>query len=818
MKNFIVKGLHHENSLYKQINIMHLRLAKLLDIISIFEYKYYFRKYKNKYMRRNMIKRMPNKLSALALAVLAAANTTHAQEKDTSLSGLMLEEIVVTAQKREQLASDVPVAVTALDARALQRQGINEAQDLKNIIPNFSAGEYQGEVKINIRGVGQLIQSSNPGIAIHVDGVYQPRAALAGLLQADVAGVEVLRGPQGTTYGRNANGGAVNYTTESAGDEFGGFVHVGFADYDETTIRGAFDVPVTDAVRARVMLNSWDRGEGFYENVGAGGDGGEGDSFSARFRLDADFSETLSGSLIFSHAEVEGSFGVFDSITPVPASVINRPAFQAGPFSFDNSLFGTSPRTDDLDPLQISQDQTANQDREYQSLTGILNWEINDTFSLRSITGFQSWDDFRFTENDLTNGNIVDATVREEIDTFSQELNLTFATENSSGVVGLFYLNDEAVGTQRLEFQNTILFGPGPVPGGSQVNADWNPYENNSIALFADMNYDITDRLSIIAGIRFAEEEVDLGQSSGFFANTPAGFAPPGPPGVVVPLNVCQAPALELINGGVGTPFQQPTLEYSITTPKIGLAFAATDDNNLYATYSEGFKSGGYGLRTGCGDQYDEETVASFEIGSKNTFADGRVRLNATAFMYDYEGYQIEQLQGFAFAIQNADAAEVRGVELESTIAVTDNLIALINGSYQKHEFTDYRAIDSLNPQLGEQDLSGNPLPATPDATLNVGLIYQLNNGLGFQLNASYKSEINFREFDNIEDGQESYTLVNAAITWDSEDDKFNVRFYADNLTDEEYVGFLFSSSLTSNRIGTWGAPRQIGAEVRYNF
>ena len=684
----------------------------------------------------------------------------------------------------------------------LRAQGINKPEDLRNIIPNFAVGTYQGETKITIRGVGQLIQASNPGVAIHIDGVYQPRSSMAGLTQVDMAGVEVLRGPQGTTYGRNASGGAVNYTTTAAGDELGGYVLGSFSEYNERRLQAAIDVPISDAVRTRLTVDSWDRGEGIYENRGDAGDAGEGDTLLARFRVDADFSDTVSGTFILSHAEVDGSFVMFDNITPIPETVRTRSAIPGL-----NDIFFTPPEDSSLEaPLQISHNTKTENVREAQSIAAILDWEINDVFDFKSITAVQTWEDLRVTENDLTNGDIIDGVVQEEGDTFTQEFNLTFSTDSASGVVGLFYLSDELEGDQNLTFRNSVWFG-GPIPPGSEVRATWQPYENDSIALFADINYDLTDSLSLIAGVRYSEEEIDLDQSGAFFFNLPGlGLTALGPP------NPC---AIAWLADEAVT---HETLDYNILTPKIGLGYAVSDNSNLYATYSEGFKSGGYGLRTGCGDSYDEEEVKSFEIGSKNVLADGRLRLNATAFFYDYEGYQIEQLVGFAFDIDNAEAAEVMGVELESSYVVNDNLIITANASHQRSEFTDHTSFDGLAPQLGVQDVSGNPLPGAPDTTVNLGVVYQTNSGFTFQVNASYKSEINFREFGNSEDAQDAYTVVNAVARWDSENDKINLRLFANNLTDEEYVEALFTSSLTENRIGTWATPRQIGFEARYNF
>lgn len=755
------------------------------------------------------------KVSKTPLAVLVPflgmGNTLAVAQEDDSLSALFLEEVVVTAQKREESIQDVPVAVTALDSRLLKAQGINEPKDLKNVIPNFAVGDYQGETKITIRGVGQLVQASNPGVAVHIDGVYQPRASMAGLAQVDMAGVEVLRGPQGTTYGRNANGGAVNYSTTAPGEEFGGYVLGSVAEFNETRVQAALDMPISESVRTRLSVDRWERGEGYLENAGSGEDGLEGDTMLARFRVDVDFSESVYGSFSVTHAEVDGSFNVFDVIDDINPNT-DIPGF-------NDPLVAAAPLVNGLnDPLAFAQNTTASQDREYQAIAGTLRWDINDTLSLKSITAMQSWEDSRVGDLDLTNADIVDSTTEEEGDTITQEFNLTFATDWASGVLGLFYLNDELDGTQTLIFRNSAVTG-GPVPPGFIVPGQWAPYENESVAAFADMSFDLSDSLSLIAGVRFAQEEVNLDQAGGALApafptDTEAlgGFRPPGPPGVIVPYDACQEAFL------TNTTFSHDSVDYDVVTPRLGLGYAASENNNLYATYSEGFKSGGFALRTGCGEEYDEETVSSFEIGSKNVLADGRVRLNATAFFYDYEGYQIEQLVGFGFELTNAEAAEVLGLELESTFLVNNNFSIIANASYQQSEFTDYTATDSLNPQLGAQDVSGNPLPGAPDATANISVIYEMDNGFVFQVNASYKSEINFREFDNDADAQEAYTLWNANIRWESEDDTINARLYANNLTDEEYVQAAFASSLTRNRLGTWGAPRQVGLEVSYNF
>ena len=741
---------------------------------------------------------------AAAVAFASVSGSAIAQNSSSSVSSL-IEEIVVTAQKREQNIQDVPIAVTSLSADVLEAQGINDAIDLRNVIPNFSVGRYQGETKVTIRGVGQLVQGSNPGVAMHLDGVYQPRVTAGDLIQLDMAGVEVLRGPQGTTYGRNASGGAVNFSTTAPAEEFGGFIKAGLAEYDETQIQGAMDVPLSDAVRARISFDKTDRNEGYYENVGDGADGGLADNTSVRVRLDADISETVSAKLIMSHAE---SFitNSFDSLSPPSARALQG-----------NPILGTAPTTEGLSNLQFSQDQPSDIDREYQSLAAIVDWNINDTFDLRSITAVQQWEELRNSDVDLTNGNLVRSTVYTDSDTLSQELNLTFNLDNASGVVGLFYFDDEVTGSNFLPFENGGFFGGTVFLGETASRSAWDPYQSDSLAIYADLNYDVTEDLSLILGLRYTDEEISLRQTGGFFAEVA--------PGVIMPLGR----PTQCTTGFV----EHEPKKYTVTTPRAGLNYNISDNNSFYATYSQGFKSGGFSYRSGCGISYNEETVNAYEIGSKNLFADGRVRLNVSAFFYDYEGYQIEALNGLVFEVSNANAAEVYGLEFETITAITDQLSLVANASYQKSEFTDHETADGLgprdpNPLFGQPgqpptvlrvvSVEGNPLPGTPDATLNVSFIYDFSQGVSLQIGASYKSAINFREFNNEADEQKAYTLVNANLRWVSDDERLSVRIWGENLTDKEYIQAAYISSLTQNRLGSWGSPRQIGAEVRFEF
>ncbi|MDF8335907.1 TonB-dependent receptor [Novosphingobium cyanobacteriorum] len=204
----------------------------------------------------------------------------------------MVDELVVTAQKRSETVQDIPAAITAVSGAVLQQRGVSQPEGLQFIVPSMQAGRLLGQTAITIRGVG--LNQGSPGVAIHVDGVYQPRPSMGDLAQTDIARVEVLRGPQGTLYGRNANGGVVNFVTQDPTDRFEGYVLGSYASYDEGRLQGVLNVPVNERIRARLVLDSWRRDEGFVKNVLPGGqDVDRGRATSGRFKLAVDVTDDL---------------------------------------------------------------------------------------------------------------------------------------------------------------------------------------------------------------------------------------------------------------------------------------------------------------------------------------------------------------------------------------------------------------------------------------------------------------------------------------------------------------------------------------------
>lgn len=708
------------------------------------------------------------------------------------------EEIVVTAQRRAENIQDIPASITAVSGDVLEERGITSAADLRLLVPNVTGGSLRGDTAIGIRGIGLNVTGSSPGVAVHVDGVYQPRPSMADLTQVDVQRAEVLRGPQGTLYGRNANGGVVNFITQAPGDEFGGYLTGSYQSFSESRIQGAVDLPLSDAISVRLTGDRWERGDGFVENVLPGGqDLDKGDSWMARLNLVADISDTFSAQLIATHAERHGPFVYFTNVgQPLADSIAFNPSLATA----------NIPQS----PLTTAQNDPADQDRTYDSYALTLNVDPVDGVSFKSITALQRFEDNWAADFDATNVSLAVRTEEQLAETFTQEFTATLENDRVTAILGAFYMHDEFSSRLRFSFpggaRNIAPLGSPagpPLPPGASLFAFALPYTTENVGLFGDVTIHVTDHFRIFGGVRYSEDNQEITQNNAVLGipNGSGGFNP-------IPPTVCNA---------------TNRLSFNSTTPRFGVQYDLTPDSMLYASYSQGFKVGGFNYRTGCGANYLPEELTAYEIGSRNQF--GALTLNASAFYYDYTDMQVEQLVGLAFILENAEEARSVGLEVEANYRPNDHVTLYGNMAFTEAEFVTFSNVDVLNrvtlPAL--QDLEGNPLPNAPGFSGNFGFSYETNpilagGALTFRGDLSYKSRIQFREFDNDADSQEAYALLGASVQWTSPDGRYFVRAFGRNLTDEEYYQGLAQSSLTGTRFVSWGAPRQIGIELRTNF
>ena len=722
---------------------------------------------------------MPATFRSLMYATALFAPTLVATETLAQAGqGAEVGEIVVTALKRETSLQDVPAAVSAVSGAELEERGITQPSDLQFIVPSMQAGRLLGQTSVTIRGVG--LNQGAPGVAIHVDGVYQPRPSMGDLTQIDVRRVEVLRGPQGTLYGRNANGGVVNFISNAPSDVFEGYLMGSYASYDERRIQGVVNVPVSNRVRARLVADHWRRGEGFVENVLPGGqDIDRGESTSARLRVAVDVTDNLTWDLAAHGLTASGPTAYFVLYNaPTPLAIANNP-YLAGA-----NVPLTPHRTSANDPIDA--------DRDYTGASSTLTWDLGD-LQFRSISGYARIADHELRDDDTSNISAFPAQRTERSRSFTQEFNLSGTVGAVDAVLGAFYLRDEKYESQSYSFP----LGFTPLPPNSSAFFETSRYLSTSYAVFGDATINLTDRVRIIGGIRYSEDEQEVSQRNYMQ------FGPAGPP-------VFTCPA------------QTNDVRFTSTTPRLGAQYDLSENSNLFATFSRGFKVGGFNF-SACNQQYQPEEVTSYEIGWKNRLLDGALTLNIGAFFYDYTDLQLYQIVGFSSQITNAAAAEVTGLELEAAWRPDDHWTLNANLSLLEATFTEFTNTDSLDPALGAQDVSGNYLANSPKISFNFGLAYRSDPILAggrvtARADVSYRSEIYFREFNLPLDSQDQYTLVNASLIWDSPDETFRIRAFVTNLTGEDYITRMGASDNFGSRYVTWGAPRQVGLELRANF
>lgn len=718
----------------------------------------------------------------LASTILAAASPAFAQEAASAAPATSSEEIVVTAQKRAETVQQVPVAITALNSSMLEQRGITNPGGLQFAVPSMQVGKLIGATAITIRGVG--LNQGAPGVAVHVDGVYQPRPSMGDLLQIDLERVEVLRGPQGTLYGRNANGGVVNFITKGPTDKYEGYILGSYQNYNEGRVQGMLNLPFNDAVKMRVVLDWNKRGDGFVKNIIPGGQ-------------DVDKSETFSGRVKFAfelapnlHLDLSSTF--LHQTGPSQYFVLhNQPTAQAVAL---NPVLATA--TYSFKPWETTANDPINTRRNFSMTSATLGWDLGNV-SLKSISGMTFLRDNSVADDDGINVSLFPVVRNYFSKTFSQEFNVAAHLGRADIVSGLYYLNDDL----RHVLDHHLVDGvsvtsPQGLPPGSQFTFQIPRYKTEVKAAFADVTVKATDRLSLIAGVRYSEETQSQTQT------TTVTFGTGGPT-----IATC--------------PTRTNDVKFTSTTPRFGARYEFSDDVNAYVTYSKGFKAGGFNQYS-CNNQFNPEKLTSYEGGIKTQLFDRTVTLNLSAFYYDYDNLQISQVVGLTRIITNAAAARVKGAEVEASWRPDEHWSINGNLSLLDAKYVNFTNTNGLAPELGVQVLNGNTLNQSPKVSSNFGIGYRTSpteiGTFSFRSDVSQRSTIYFREFNGPLDLQNPYALLSASVTWESPDETYRVRLFGTNLTNKAYIAQMDSSDNFGARFISWGAPRQYGVEFRAKF
>jgi iron complex outermembrane receptor protein len=703
-----------------------------------------------------------------------------------------VDELVVTAQKREESLQDIPAAVSAIGAEAIADRGLRTVQDLQYLTPSFQAGTGFNTTVIFLRGVGQSV--GQPGVAMHVDGIYQPRSFQTALSQVDLARIEVLRGPQGTLYGRNATAGAVNFITNAPTDTFEGYVMGGYGSFDTAKLQGVVNMPISDRLRARVAVDYSNQGEGYIENIIPGGpDLGALETLQGRIRLQYDLNEdaTIDLSLFGLKQEGVGEYLLLHNF-PTAASIARNPYLANVIVPFE--------------PWKTSANRESDREAEAYGGTLTLTWNVGENTVLKSLTSFARYNYDNTFDADGAQLDIFPTWNRLNSRTITQEFNLSSKSGPVDWLVGAYILDDKAQSYTRYQFPLGLALsvgGPRVIPNGN-LNIVTAPYKITSYAAFADATWNVSDRFRVLVGGRYSEEEQDR-----------VGWNIAGP--VFVP-----AFGISIISAACTACFNQA--KFHSFTPRLGVQYDLDEDKNLYFTISKGFKSGGINAPSlgPTATAFAPEKLLAYEGGFKSRLFDRSVTFNATAFYYDYTDFQLSQIIGLSGFITNASAASVKGLEFEGAWTPDEHWSLLGNLSLLDAKYDAFINTDGLAPELGVQNLEGKRLNYSPEASGNIGVQYrtdELSFGrLSARADLYMTSKIYFREFNLPLDAQDAYSRLDLNFIWDSVGEKFRARAYVNNATNEAYISTLATSDNFGARYINWAPPRTYGLELTAKF
>lgn len=703
-----------------------------------------------------------------------------------------LEEVLVTAQKRQESMQEVPIAVTAISGDAITQQNITNIVGLNNALPNVQINQFSNSpdsAVFTIRGIG--VNDADPyvgtTVSVVVDGVVVGvnTAALVSLF--DIERIEILRGPQGTLFGANTTGGVVNVVTKQPTGEFGGEAQLALGNYDRIDANAAVDFPITDTLSGKVSVLHTEH-EGYFQNYLNGDKLGSLDltSFRGYLKYERDnYDATLIGEYVRMRngSQTNRNIGDETIIVYVPGQAGLEP-------SFDRGKNAGLPDHNDKDTY---------------SATLTQNWG-SDFGDWVSITNYMEYDHDLYSDDDATTEQLLQTHRQIDYWQFSQEIRDSFEiSDRFRMTAGAFYLYKE----YQLD-QDGVLDGFSRGLGQPQSQDQ----ENWSVSLFAQGYYDLSDRLTLQAGLRYAHEETEAySTSANSFTATPGALASFDDP--LIPGSLVIAEGDE---------------SWDDVGYKVGLDYQLSEETMVYGYYARGFKSGGFTGRIMIAEDigpYDPEYLDTFEAGVKSDLFDNRVRANLAVFYNEYEDMQVVQNKTFpsganSASIQNAGKAHSYGAELELTAYATDNLVFNLAIAYLESEYDEYDTT-ALDPVTGEEvvtSFKGNPLMNAPEWSGNASADYRLSIGGGearFFLQYTYADEkySNYTAFP--QELVDEIKLVNGKISWTPESQRWSIGVYGRNLTDEEYLSQKqwFAPALA---IGGMGPPREYGAEVTYSW
>jgi iron complex outermembrane receptor protein len=772
---------------------------------------------------------MQKTLSVVSAAVLSTCFLAQAvaQDADSSPKSFALEEIIVTANRHEQNLQDVAMSVSAFSAQFLQDTGVNDLAGLEQYTPNLkiTPGADSRSTSIRIRGIGSVGTNSgiDPSVGMLIDGVYQGRAGMSIADLVDIERVEVLRGPQGTLYGKNTAAGAISIITAKPSGAYEGMAELGYANNNRLELRGMVNIPFGDSTNAMRLSGYSVNSDHLYTNTYTGEGVNDANKWGARskFLFDTESAGEWVLSVDYSKEDTDCcALAVIDynGLSTLNSPITNNPSAQL------QQELGVNDSGNDILQYQAFEDTEGFPPPEADpfgddywfdaptsnkvTLGGAAlewNYDLANDDVLTFINGWRNYTSDSFYDGDFSAYGAVEGSTEVDLDQFSSELRLHSSIGDSfESQIGLYayYSEFDSLGTFTMGVPLVSNIGLALFYPEGSLNTDKNLYTTTSGAAFGQLTWNISDSFSAVIGLRYTYEKKEregYQRTDGFNEALPEEFIIDIPP-----------------VAGPDIDYDDKRSDNDIS-PTISLRYFVNEDVMTYASISRGFKSGGFNQRReveGSNGEFDEEIATNYELGWKGTWLDRRLQVNGTFFFINYDDFQSQGFDGSSIKVTNAGVMQSYGTELEVTYLPVENLMLGTAIGYTKAEYDEfengqctvedaffehYVTNDAQGGSPGTtstctQDLSGEPLDNSPEWTVSSYVQYDhalSDNLVGVaRLEHSYIDQFFLDQDLDPNLLNDEVNLINLRLTVTTVESSWEVALWGRNLLGEEYYAF----------------------------
>lgn len=750
------------------------------------------------------------------------------------LSAAVLEEIVVTAQKREQNLQDVGISVSAFSGEQMSALGVTNTTEIVQQVPGLQLNQFSPNLTIfNLRGVSQANFQDNleAPVAVFVDDAYiGSMNAISGQL-FDVERVEVLRGPQGTLFGRNATGGLIHYVSRAANEEeLNGYVEAQIGNFDRKSIETAIGGSLSDKVRGRFAAR-WEEADGYIEATEPGVDDLNGsDGYAIRGTLQVDFTDNLTGDFWIKYAKD-------DEVPTGGYTNLSGPAIVPGPAPYPVDANGFSTTGGDPlnnEPWEHNSGTTGFLDRDAISYLAKLNWDLDNGMNFVSITSYMDMEKTYLEDGDAgaLPFVVLDFLTDTEFTQFSQEFRLSGEGDTMRWQVGTYYMDMQTdttaitSGPPVFDIAANLMFPPafvdvygiGETLNPGDLTTNFNSYETADVesknwSIFGQVEFDLSEDLTLIVGYRWSQDDKEIDYNSRL--RDPGGdsfdMADLLAFGNVTPVAGVASFDMQGLTA-------EDDVDYGDWAGRIQLDWRVTDNTLLFASWNRGIKGGNWSALY---SQYvrpnifshDEEVLNAYEVGIKTELFDGIARLNANLFYYDYEDYQSFSAAGLVAQVLNTDASN-QGGEIELFLSPNEHWDIVLGASFLDSE------VDEISGPSGgvKTDVE---FPNAPGYSFNYLVRYNwdvLGGNVAVQLDGIYEDD-QYLEVQNTKPTeQEAGGIANARISYLSGDEAWKITAWVKNLDDEDRKAYVLDLGGVGGVTGVYQPPRMYGVTFKYNF